>query len=291
MKRTEKYWTINFREENHDGMVRCYRRNGTESFRLLWENVADCKFAAELEVPGIYFIVEKGKDILKRPRVYVGQSTKRKNQKAMLNRVKEHKRAGEFTWADDVVFLITPPGFGPTELNYLENTFHDKIKNAGRYRCDNKVDPHNAELHEEIVGVVNDFIEDAEDILAIFGHRLFTPAKQWDVEKEGEEPSIRVQEAVKVAVRLKCVGSGAEAYGENTDDGFKVFADSKVSKTMCESFKKSNSYEIRMQLMKDKILSGRTFQKDYVFSSSSAAATVILGRSASGPKSWKQMAQ
>lgn len=47
MKRTEKYWTINFREEDHDGLVRCYRRNGTEGFRLLWENVADCKFAAE----------------------------------------------------------------------------------------------------------------------------------------------------------------------------------------------------------------------------------------------------
>ena len=38
--------------------------------------------------------------------------------------------------------------------------------------------------------------------------------------------------------------------------------------------------------MKDGIISNGVFVKDYLFSSSSAAAAVVLGRAANGQKEW-----
>lgn len=282
MKRTQKYWTLNFCEENYDGLLRCYRHGGTTGYRLLWENLSTVRSVEALDEQGIYFVIERGNIENKCPRIYIGQGSKRKNQKAMLNRVKEHKRNGEFEWADDVVLVRTPDSFGATELNYLEHKFHELAQKAKRYDTNNKVKPHNGVLREEIVGLVDDFIEDTEDILAIFGHRPFMALKQ-----EESAPQEQKCEVADKQETLICKGSGAEAQAVKEGEGLRVLMGSKVSKTICESFKKTAAYQQRLNLMKEKVIVGRVFEKDYVFDSLSAASSIVLGRPSSGPRSWK----
>lgn len=169
-----KIWLLDFTENALDGLARCYCNGASaEGYRLLWDKVAEMKSAEVLDMPGIYFIIEKKGNEKHKPRIYVGQGDKRKNQKAMLNRVKEHKRKGEFTWADDVVFIRIPDSFGPTELSFLENKFYQLIVEAEAYDASQE-DPHKAIPRDEIKYQVNCVLEEAEWILSIFGHRPFT---------------------------------------------------------------------------------------------------------------------
>ena len=46
-------------------------------------------------------------------------------------------------------------------------------------------------------------------------------------------------------------------------------------------------YKLRLQLENEGIIKDRHFQKDYEFSSPSAASTVILGRNSNGNLDWK----
>ena len=45
-------------------------------------------------------------------------------------------------------------------------------------------------------------------------------------------------------------------------------------------------FDLRNSLIADKIIENSIFVKDYTFSSSSAAASVVLGRAANGRKEW-----
>ena len=45
--------------------------------------------------------------------------------------------------------------------------------------------------------------------------------------------------------------------------------------------------KLRLRLISDGVIENRIFLKDYLFSSTSAAASVILGSSSSGMEQWK----
>jgi hypothetical protein len=83
---------------------------------------------------------------------------------------------------------------------------------------------------------------------------------------------------------------GANGRGKRVADGFVVFAGSEVTKDTVPSFPKW------AQLIRDELIEGGVivtkgesfvFEQDYLFSSPSSAAAVIMGRSANGLKEWK----
>ena len=81
-------------------------------------------------------------------------------------------------------------------------------------------------------------------------------------------------------------GRGGNASGYPLDDdNFVVVAGSKISKDVTEGFQ-HGYLELRESLMEDGIISNGVFVKDYIFSSSSTAAAVVLGRAANGRKEW-----
>lgn len=69
------------------------------------------------------------------------------------------------------------------------------------------------------------------------------------------------------------------------NDMFVVYAGSKVSQDTTDGFPK-NYEDLRNSLIADGIIVDRVFVKDYIFNSSSAAASIVLGRSANGRKEW-----
>ena len=81
-------------------------------------------------------------------------------------------------------------------------------------------------------------------------------------------------------------GRGCNAYGKPlNDDHFIVLAGSKISDDVVDSFP-SGYLELRKTLISKGIIVKGLFITDYIFSSSSAAASVVLGRSANGRKEW-----
>ena len=72
---------------------------------------------------------------------------------------------------------------------------------------------------------------------------------------------------------------------------FKVLKGSMTSDSMSNPFiEDTKGYsKLRMELEQKGIISNHRFTEDYVFSSSSAAASVILCHSASGPEQWERI--
>ena len=83
---------------------------------------------------------------------------------------------------------------------------------------------------------------------------------------------------------------GAIGIGKTTSEGFVVFENSQVADPI------TNSYPRTMQKLRETLISegvivienGKLIMKrDYLFSSSSSAAMIIMGRSANGLTEWK----
>lgn len=81
---------------------------------------------------------------------------------------------------------------------------------------------------------------------------------------------------------------GANAEGYVSPNGFVVTKNSKLSDNTVDNFnnKYPSAYNLRNELINDKIVVNGIFQSDYMFGSISSAASVVLGRSASGQKEW-----
>ena len=83
---------------------------------------------------------------------------------------------------------------------------------------------------------------------------------------------------------------GADGQGKRAMDGFIVFKDSVIASKTVPSFPKSVN-SLRNELIENNIIIEKkeklVFVNDYLFSSPSAAAMIIMGRSANGLLEWK----
>ena len=83
---------------------------------------------------------------------------------------------------------------------------------------------------------------------------------------------------------------GSDAQGEPTSDGFVVFKNSKASATEVTSISPSFINKKQELISKGILkLSGDVYEftEDYIFSSPSSAAVIVMGRNANGPMEWK----
>lgn len=109
-----------------------------------------------------------------------------------------------------------------------------------------------------------------EDLLEIF-------TNNWDLRKNDEK---------KEREKFLLSGRGGNAFGYPLDDdNFIVLSGSRISNDVTEGFAQGY-FDLRNSLIADKIIENSIFVKDYMFSSSSAAASVVLGRAANGRKEW-----
>ena len=83
---------------------------------------------------------------------------------------------------------------------------------------------------------------------------------------------------------------GAKASGKRVSDGFVIFKGSEIAKDTVPSFPKGFN-TLRDELLENESIKEHygklTFEVDYLFSSPSAAAAVVMGRSANGLIEWK----
>jgi hypothetical protein len=213
---------------------------------------------------GVYFLIQRAEANIK-PIVYVGKSAD------CFDRIQSsHEKKKDF-WDIAIIFLSKNNSFSLADISYLEHLSYIEIIKASRYKADNQGTPEHGSLNEHSKRDLEDIFGTMKKIISTLGFPLF------------ETISKPILDNI-----FYCSGRGISAKGIIADDGFIVLKESEMvlSNTSCRS------NNIRIDLEKEKIIQRYkdkyVFLQNYLFTSPSAAASVILGRQSNGRIEWKK---
>ena len=182
---------------------------------------------------------------------------------------------GFWSWA---VFFVAGQGqLNKAHVQFLESRLIRLAKVAKRMPLDNANQPSEPTLSEADSADMEVFLKNMLGMLPILGIDVF------------EQP--QVEEIA--AMLLTCHGKEVEARGVEISQGFLVKAGSHAVKETVPSMKQHlrGMYDLRQNLIANGVLVDAgdhyQFSQDYVFSSPSTAAAVVLGRNANGRTEWK----
>lgn len=252
----------------------------------------------EVESVGVYFLFGKEEGKAK-PAVYIGEAEN------CFNRLKQHHKRKDF-WNVSVIVRSRTNRFTKAHVKFLERYCHERADEAGRYRVMNSSIPSRPHISEPVQADLVDNFDTIRVLVSTLGFPLFDkisePASsrvasgisqtQKD-DKPSRDGGSREETSRETAegILLICKGRGATARGEYVEDGLVVFQDSTAALQATEAAPQAK--KIRTPLKQEGTLqptdSGDAlrFTRDHVFSSPSAAARAVLGRSANGWKEWE----
>ncbi|MDY7115530.1 GIY-YIG nuclease family protein [Halomonas sp. SSL-5] len=233
---------------------------------------------------GIYFLVGPDPDNSLRPLVYIGESDD------VGTRLKQHNRPEEKGGKDfwEKVCLVTSKDQNLTKahVKYLESLLIQNAGQVGRCKLINGTAHEYINLPESDRADMAFFMEQIRTVLPVLG---------FDFLRETSRPS-REPEATPAAepeasprFNLEVPRHGIRATGQEIDGEFYVFKGSLARGSWVGTERGYQS--LYNQLCEDGVLvesdGTRIFNEDQSFSSPSAAAAVVSGRSANGRTSWK----
>jgi hypothetical protein len=232
--------------------------------------IKDCGDRPELQNPGIYLLF--GKDEDGRNQVYIGEA------EDVLKRLNQQLSKKEF-WNEAIVYISKDENLNKAHIKYLENELHQTAKDINRYQVENNVVPTKPSISEPDRAEMEEFMANIKILTNTLGHKVF--------EKKRELRSIEDQE--KGVFYIKGA-RGADASGEPTADGFVIFEGSQVAHTEVESLT-SSFRKKRRELEEEGVIEvrkdGNFITEDYLASSPSTAAVIVMGRNANGLTEWK----
>ncbi len=211
-----------------------------------------------------------GKDDDGKDKVYIGEA------ESILKRLNQQLTQKDF-WNEAIIFISKDENLNKAHIKYLENRLHEIAKLAKRYKVDNSVVPTQSSISESDRAEMEEFIEYIKMLVNTLGHKVFDDKREFKPKQKQDSFYIK-------AVR------GADGQGEPSSDGFVVFKGSKAAVTFVAST--STSFiTFRQKLIDEGVLIERKeyyeFNEDYIFSSPSAAAIILMGRNANGLLEWK----
>lgn len=223
----------------------------------------------EFQKPGIYILIGKGEN--NEDAAYIGEA------EIIAERLSDHIAHKDF-WNEVIFFGSKDKYLNKASVKYLENRLYDLAVKAGRFSINQNI-PTRSELSEAEQAEVEEFLANIKVLTIIMGHRIF----------EALEETIERNEAQHQMFFCKN-GAGAISRGIPSTEGFIVYKDSLLLITEQPSLSDGIRLQ-RQQMLIDGTLQveGDCYRltKDYVFTSSSRAASATLARSASGPLEWK----
>lgn len=246
-----------------DGVIACELSNWTgKGYKIPRNNLKDVSKRSDLKKPGVYFLIGHNED--DKETVYIGES------EDVFKRLYQHQEK-DF-WTEALVFISKDENLNKAHIKYLEFSLHDEAVEANRYKVFNSNVPTKPAISEAEIAVMSEFSTNLKLLVGALGFRIF--------EKLTKSLTSKQDKYLIDAAR------GAVATGIMTTEGFVVFKGSKIASTevpsMPESFKKK-----RAQIISENVVIDFEFTQDYLFSSPSTAAAVVMGRSANGLKEWK----
>jgi len=258
---------------NANGRWACELSNWSgKAYKIPRTLLSESKDRRDLSSTGVYFLLGKSDYLDEKGRIYIGEAEN------LFERLKQHLGGKDF-WNEVIVFLSKDENLNKAKIKYLENRFYDIAISSGRYKVENKTVPTQSRVSEADKAELEEFLFNAKMITSTLGHKVFDQIVQ-------DEPGTEKKEKVYIKA-----ARGADACGQSVTDGFVVFAGSKAAQEIAPAFKKHNYLKLRMKLLENGVLSDQgdslLFNNDYIFSTPSAAAAVVMGRSANGLTEWK----
>lgn len=252
-----------------NGRMSCELSNWSgKAYKIPRIKVKDSGDRTDLNRTGVYLLFGKVED--EKDQVYIGEA------ESILKRLNQQLSQKDF-WNEAIVFISKDENLNKAHIKYLENRLHDMAKLANRYNIENSIIPTQSSISESDKAEMEEFIENIKILVNTLGHKVFDDKRE-------------IKPKLKQEIFLIKATRGADASGEPTSEGFVVFKGSKASATTVNSI--STSFLSLRQSLIDKgilRLTGDTyeFSEDYVFSSPSTAAVMVMGRNANGPLEWK----
>jgi hypothetical protein len=233
----------------------------------------------------------KGRDELGQTGVYLLLGPREDGEGEMLYvgegdpirpRLESHYAKKDF-WTRAVCFVAAAGQLNKAHVQFLEAQLIARAKAAKRLPLDNANSPAEPSLSEADRADLQVFLRNMLGMLPVLGVHAFEQAA--------------LPANASSAPLLQCKGKGVTASGYESSQGFVVKAGSQAVATAVPSMQQHvrGMYELRQELIGNGVLApgpegaaeGYRFTQDYVFSSPSTAAAVVLGRSANGRIEWK----
>lgn len=256
-----------------EGRMVCELSNWNgKAYRIPRGRVKDCSERQDLKSTSVYLLFGRAESSTAKPKVYIGEAEN------AFSRLVQHVSEKEF-WNESVVFISKDENLNKAHIKYLESRLHETASLAGRYEVLNANTPTRSSISEADQAEMEEFIEYVKILVNTMGFKVFEPLIKHESTEQDLDNSFYVKGA-----------RGADARGKRTTDGFVVFAGSKVAIDTVPSFPKGFN-TLRDELIENEIIvtqgDSLILVTDYLFSSPSAAAAVVMGRSANGLAEWK----
>ncbi|MCE9641040.1 MAG: GIY-YIG nuclease family protein [Betaproteobacteria bacterium] len=228
------------------------------------------KLRDELSQTGVYLLLgprESGEG----EALYIGEGD------PVRPRLESHYAQKDF-WNRAVCFVAAPGQLNKAHVQFLESQLIQLAKAAKRLPLDNANHPAEPSLSEADRADMQVFLENMLGMLTVLGIHAF------------EQAAALPSAAVNV---FTCKWKVVVATGFEATQGFVVKAGSQAVGTSVPSMQQHvrSMFDLRQELIQNGVLQTDgeryRFAQDYVFSSPSTAAAVVLGRSANGRIEWK----
>lgn len=252
-----------------NGRMSCELSNWSgKAYKIPRIKIKDCSDRDDLKSTGVYLLF--GKDDAGKDQVYIGEA------ESILKRLNQQLISKDF-WNEAIIFISKDENLNKAHIKYLENRLHEIAKSANRYSVENSIIPTQSSISESDKAEMEEFIENIKMLVNTLGHKVFEEKREFRPQQKQDLFYIKA-------------ARGADGIGEQTSDGFVVFKKSKAAATIVNSMS-SNLITYRKNLIDEGVLVDKVdyfeFSDDYIFSSPSTAAGMVMGRNANGLSEWK----
>lgn len=222
----------------------------------------------ELAKAGVYFLFGKSEENPDEDAVYIGEA-----EEAYKRLTQQQKL--EF-WSEAVVFISKDENLNKAHVKYLESKLFEMAKAAKRYTIANSSTPTCPAISESEQAVMTEFISNLRILINTLGYKVL-------------EPFADRAERQKDLYFIKSA-RGANGKAVVTNEGVVVIEGSEIATSTVPSM--ASAFVNQRQKLIDQGVIKKTngklvFTKDYLFSSPSTAAAVVMGRNANGRIEWK----
>lgn len=253
---------------NPNGRIMCELSNWNgRVYKISRNELLEFSKRIDSENTGVYFLLGKNENNI--DTVYIGEAEK------MLYRLKQHLKDTEY-WNDCIAVISKDNLLNKAHVKYLENKFYLLAKEAGRAIVINNNTPTCSSISEYDEAMLQEFISNTKLLVNTLGYKIFDTIEDSSMKRKNNQIYFYTKSS-----------RGANATGIVVADGFAVLKGSFIATSTVPSMS-VNLIQLRNNLIEKEIINADfQFIKDYIFTSPSLAAAVVLGRNANGRTEWK----
>ncbi len=252
-------------DDNPTGCIICSVANWDgKIFRIPKSLLTDYSDRPELRYTGIYFLIGGQEN----PQLYIGEAEN------LYRRLSQH--LNEDFWNECLVVIKMENAINKAHAKYLENHFYQLAKEVGRCKIVNSCIPTKSSISEADEAIMEDFSQKIVDTISVMGYRFLVPLVDTAISDMVDQFKILPTKA-RPDIQAKAI---------STNEGFVILKGS----TSAQQFSAASSKSLKAkweELHNHGVIKNNTFAKDYLASSPSMAAAMVLGRNANGLTEWK----